>query len=564
MKKIPYGVSNFKTIIDDGALYIDKTKYIKILEDNYTKYTILLRPRRFGKSLFVSTLWYYYDERFKDEFDNLFGNTFIGKNPTKERNSYRVLFLEFSGIDVQKGVDFIYESFSFNMQTKITSYLETYNYPKELIKEIRLMKDPTNIMRRFFEITQNDKIYLLIDEYDQFANAVLAYDMDMFLKIVGKGGFVRSFYEVLKGATQIGNLHKMFITGVTPITLDSLSSGFNIIKSISQKEKFNELAGFNEEDIRFLIKEFLTPKCPNIDVENLMNQLKKLYNGYKFNIKVENRIYNSTMVNFFLSEFDTKRCEFPARLLDPNVASDYGIIMKLFNIGNREKNFEILNQLITKNEVLGTLKARFDLEKGFFDDDFITLIYSMGFITFKEELFGDSSLFEIPNYMMKVLYFNYFAKEIELLGDLKIEVDIGNILIKLALGDTKPFMKQLETVVKILSNRDFMKFDEKYFHTIALSLLSFATYYYIESQKEIDTKYPDIVVTGRKPFEKKIKYNYMFELKWATDKTFESKKSLAIEELKEYQNLPNIKEIKNLYSYAIIGSKNKVEIIEII
>jgi len=153
------------------------------------------------------------------------------------------------------------------------------------------------LIKYFFEIVEDDSIYVLIDEYDQFANAILAYSMNDFLKIVGKGGFVRSFYEVLKGATQTGVVQKMFITGVTPITLDSLSSGFNIVKHITYREEFNNLAGFNESEVLLSLEETILKKC-NIDKYSLLEKLKKWYNGYIFNIKAKERIYNSTLVNF--------------------------------------------------------------------------------------------------------------------------------------------------------------------------------------------------------------------------------------------------------------------------
>jgi hypothetical protein len=187
-------------------------------------------------------------------------------------------------------------------------------------------------MEYFFEAVKNDQIYLLIDEYDQFANAILAHSMQDFLRIVGKGGFVRSFYEVLKTATLSGIVQKMFITGVTPITLDSLSSGFNIVSNISMDEEFNAMAGFTENEVRYSLDNSIFKSCPNIDKTELSQKIKTWYNGYLFNLEAEERIYNATLVNYFITEFDFKRCRLPRKMLDSNVASDYKAIMKLFNI----------------------------------------------------------------------------------------------------------------------------------------------------------------------------------------------------------------------------------------
>jgi len=560
MKKIIYGISNYKMAREDNYLYIDKTPFIEKLENLNEKYLIFLRPRRFGKSLFLSTLQYYYDENLAHEFDKLFGDTYIGKNPTPLKNSYRILFFEFSGIEVERGLDFVYDRFSSSVKVKIISYLDRYNYSKEDIQSIEQIKDPSDILRKFFEIVENDSIYILIDEYDQFANAILAYSMNDFLKIVGKGGFVRSFYEVLKGATGTGVVQKIFITGVTPITLDSLSSGFNIVKHITYREEFNNLAGFSESEVLLSLKETVLKKC-NIDKYSLLEKLKKWYNGYIFNLKADERIYNSTLVNYFLTEFDYRDCTMPIKMLDSNVASDYRALMKLFNIGDSENNFQILQELIENNSITGVIKDRYDLNRDFTRDDFITLIYSMGFITIKDEAFGEVINFEIPNYVIKILYFNYFAVEIEKRNNIKIQNTISQILIDLARGNIEPFKNQLNEVVKVLSNRDLMGFDEKYFQMITLSLLSFASFYFIESQPEKDKKYPDILLIGR---DEKVPNNYLFELKWVKGKeNYNANKKEGIEQVEGYLKLDKIKSIPKLRSFLLIGSKDRVEFLEL-
>ena len=563
MKDIVYGNSNFKKIrTQKNYLYIDKTRFIEVLENRSEDFFIFLRPRRFGKSLFLSTLWHYYDERFSNEFESIFKGTYIYDNKTPLQGKFKVLFLSFAGIEVERGLEVTLRGFNNSVKFNLFSYLNHYGYDEKYKKELDKYDEPDALLKKFFEIVENDNIYLLIDEYDHFANALLAYDISDFLRVVGKGGFVRSFYEVLKDKTLSGTIQKMFITGVTPITLDSLSSGFNIVDNISYEKEFNEMAGFTEEEVILSINETIAKKC-KIDMPNILLELKKLYNGYLFNLKAKNKIYNSTMLNYFLLKYDTDDCSYPESFLDPNVASDYGIIMRLFSIGNKETNYKILEELIEKGEIKGRLKDRFDLDKGFFEDDFITLIYSMGLITHKNKrLFGEGyKYFEIPNYMMKILYFRYFGVEIEKQTKLSIQNDATKILMELGLGNIEPFKKQLNEVIKILSNRDYAKFNEKHFQSITLALLSFASFYYIQSEKEISNKYPDILVYGRKPYTNDTK-NYMFELKWVkNNEDKESKKVEAINQLKKYQNLDEIKEIPNLTSIALIGSKDGVKFV---
>ena len=561
MKKIIYGNSNFRKIkITDEYLYVDKTQYIERLEALNEDFLIFLRPRRFGKSLFLSTLQYYYDENSKDEFDDIFRDTYIGKNPTTSKSSFRILFLEFSGINIDGGIKVIMDGVKRNISSSIYRYFKDYGYD-EYIDKLDDIDTPDGLLKYFFQIVQNDKIYLLIDEYDQFANAILAYSMKDFLDIVGKGGFVRSFYEVIKTATYTGVLKKIFITGVTPITLDSLSSGFNIVSNISHKREFNALAGFTQDEVDYSLEESLFRRCDIEDKDNLRNKVKTWYNGYLFNPEANERIYNATLVNYFISNFNYNRCSMPTKMLDSNVASDYKAIMRLFNIGDSETNFTILKDLIEENKIIGFIKDRYDLNREFNEDDFITLIYSMGFITIKNEITIGVYEFEIPNYVIKMLYFNYFAIELEKRNSFKLTNSIGKVLTKLLLGDIEPFQSQLNEVIQTLSNRDHYGFDEKHFQSIILAFLSFAEFYFIESQPEKNRKYPDILLVGR---DEKVPNNYMFELKWLKTKdNHESVKKEAIRQIEGYLKLDSIKAIAKLRSFALIGSKDGVEFVEV-
>ena len=563
MKKIIYGESNFKKVkINNEYLYIDKTDYIEKLEKSNESFNIFLRPRRFGKSLFLSTLYYYYDENSAHEFEAIFNDTYIGKNPTPLKNSFRILFFEFSGIEVEnRTIEQIKSSFIVNVQVSISRYLKSYGYSTNQIEDIKSLKEPSDIIKEFFELIESDNIYLLIDEYDQFANAILAYSMKDFLQVVGKGGFLRSFYEVIKGATQMGIVQKMFITGVTPITLDSLSSGFNIVSNISNKKIFNAMAGFTQNELEYSLENSIFEKCSNINKKELLAKMKTWYNGYLFNLEAKERIYNATLANFFISNYDYDECKMPRKMLDPNVASDYKAIMKLFNIGDSERNYKVLEQLIENNSITGIIKDRYDLNQDFSENEFITLLYSMGFITIKNEAFGEVFEFEIPNYVIKILYFNYFAIELKNRNNLSGITDIQNILIDLAKGNINPFKQQLNEVIKTLSNRDHYGFREKHFHVITLALLSFASFYFIDSQPELDNKYPDILLIGR---DEKVPNNYLFELKWIKERdSYKAIKKEGIEQINRYLKLDKVKSIPNLRSFLLLGSKGRVEFLEV-
>ncbi|MBU1668574.1 AAA family ATPase, partial [bacterium] len=350
MKKIPYGISSFKKLITEDYLYIDKTNFIKIIEED-SPYLVMLRPRRFGKSLLLSTLQHYYDEQEAENFDALFGNFIIGKNPTVKKNSYKILFFEFSRIETEDR-NTIYRGFLANVRLTLLNFLDKYGYAEQK-EEVESIDNPENMMKTFFSIVKQEKIYLLIDEYDHFANSILAEDMELFRKIVGKGGFVRSFYETIKAETQTGVVDRLFITGVTPITMDSMTSGFNIGDDVSTEEKYNRMLGFTKEETLSILQRVFDV-C-DITEKKLLTKVTKWYNGYKFNTQAEETIFNPNMLLYFVNKFDYERCQYPQNMLDANIASDYGKIMRLFKLGDREENFKVLESLIKDNEIIAKL-----------------------------------------------------------------------------------------------------------------------------------------------------------------------------------------------------------------
>jgi len=340
-----------------------------------------------------------------------------------------------------------------------------------------------------------------------------------------------------------------------------LSSGFNIVSNISMRREFNAMAGFTEKEVTYSLENSIFQKCPKQNKNELLEKLKIWYNGYLFNFKANERIYNATLVNYFISQFDYQDCTMPIKMLDSNVASDYKAIMKLFNIGDSDRNYKILEELIENNTIQGSIKDRYDLNKEFTKDDFITLIYSMGFITLEEELFGERYRFTIPNYVIKILYFNYFAMELKRRNNLSLEGDMSSILTDLALGEERAFQEQLNSVIKTLSNRDHVGFTEKHFQVITLALLSFATFYFIDSQPEKDNKYPDILLIGR---DERVPHNYLFELKWLKERdNYEQVKKDGMAQVEGYLKLDKVKNVPKLRSFLLLGSKDGVEFLEL-
>ena len=560
--KIPYGLSNFKDLITEGYLYIDKTDYIETLEEQ-GKFNILLRPRRFGKSLFLSSLRYYYDIGCKDDFAAIFRGLYIGKQPTPAKNSYQMLMMDFSGIVVDNAKS-IRRGFTLEVKTKLADFLRRYNYPPESILRVDEQVDSADAMKVFFTSIHDHKIYLLIDEYDHFANTILGDSQDLFKQIVGKGGFVRAFYETIKRATQEGIVDRLFITGVTSITLDSLTSGFNIGKNLTHHQDFNQAIGFTRDELKTVVQP-LVDEC-DLDRHKLMDELAKWYNGYCFNIRSRELIFNSDMVLYFVDSFDMRDCRYPEQMLDENIASDYGKIMKLFAIGNSEQNYQVLEELITTGEIIGGHSRKIDMDKGFDRDDFISLLLYMGFITIRGRILTRLR-YAVPNYVIQRLYFEYFKVELERRGQFTISSDaIENAVIAMALhNNIAPFTEEIANVLTLFSNRDYMKMDEKHIKAVILTLLYQSTVYFIKSEPEINNRYPDIMLVERNPY--KVNHQFLFELKYSKksdgDKGWQNKKAEGIKQVQEYMQLEDIREMSGLRPYLLLTNGSELEVVPV-
>lgn len=555
--KIPYGISNFATIIKEQYCYIDKTAFIRTLEEQ-GRHNVLLRPRRFGKSLFLSMLWYYYDINATADFATLFGHLAIGQNSTPNHNQYQILKFDFSGIQTDS-TQHTYAGFHDSVGAGIVSFLNRYHYPAEIAQALMAFDSPDARLKYFLNEVekQQQKVYLLIDEYDHFANALMADDLKHFLAIMGKGGFVRTFYEVIKIGTQQGIIDRLFITGVTPIMLDSLTSGFNMIKNLSLNPLFNESIGFTRRETESLLQP-LAHQC-QFPLDEIMLAVTQWYNGYRFSEDVRyNQQYNADMVLYFMDNFDMQDCTFPQHMLDENIASDYGKILAMFKIGDRDENYAVLDELINEGFVIAKQRRKFDFEKGFNRDDFISLLYYMGFVAL-----ADNELtlqrFVIPNYVIKILYFEYFKVEIERRNQIAISIrTIETAVIALALhNDIDPLRLEAERVLQALSNRDFLRFDEKHIKMLLVTLLHQSAAYFIQSEPEINQKYPDILLLERSPYA--IKYEHLIELKYCKKVERQKQSSIwrdklqeGIEQVRGYLQLPDLKERAKLSAWVML------------
>ncbi|AGX88211.1 AAA family ATPase [Candidatus Symbiobacter mobilis] len=564
LPKLPYGLSNFRQVALEDYFYVDRTGYIALLEA-HGRYHVLMRPRRFGKSLFLSMLEHYYDQLRKPEFDALFGKLHVGRHPTPLANTYQVLVLDFSGIDTSRGQDILLQGFAHKVEYGVLRCLQRYGYPQAVMTAVRQHPLPQGKLSELFACVADSghKLLLLIDEYDHFANSLLAEDLDSFRSAVGKGGFVRSFYETIKSATQAGTIDRFFITGVTAIMLDSLTSGFNITKNLTFEEDFHDILGFTREETLSLIRPLA--ECCKLDAEAMMEDVTHWYNGYRFHRRCHT-IYNSDMVLYFADNFDCKACAYPDRMLDENIASDYGKLMALFAIGDREDNYRVLEALVTEGEVIAQQQRRFDLDKTFGRDDFISLLAYVGFASLAGGD-GNDMRYAIPNHVIRELYFQYFLVELERRNNVDLPIwEVRDALRALyRANNLEPLRAQLERVLRHLSNRDSIRMDEKHLKVILITLLFQTSVWFLQSEPEVNRRYPDVLLRERSPFE--LAGQHLIELKYAKkqdgESGWEAKRQEGLEQIAAYHALPEIAAMAKLHCWLMLTDGERVEVMAV-
>ena len=557
--KMPYGISNYEELITENYYYVDKTKYIEKLENLSEKRIMFLRPRKFGKTLFTSVLENYYDKNKADKFENLYGNTYIGKNPTKLKNSYCILRFNFSGINTENEESTM-KGFKNRTIKSIKVFIERYGLDFYINDDYEAEDILDDLIEAFKFQKPEEKIYVIIDEYDHFANELLGFYPEHFRNLVSKNGRVRKWYEVLKEGTETV-VDRIFITGVAPITLDSLTSGFNIGKDISQDVRFNDMMGFTKKE---LVEIFNNQEISIEEQEKILSIMKENYDGYKFNIKAENQIYNSNMCLYFLSEYIWSR-EVPDKLIDMNIASDYSKIGKMLDLCKGENRLEILQKTIQGEPIVSNIVEKFNPAIEFNETDMISMLYYLGYLTISGELVGIPNL-TIPNKVMKEIYADYFMQLMNQEAEFRIDNSMNQeILVQLAKeGRIDKIVEVLRIYLNNLSNRDLIKFDEKYikliFYCIAMSINSYST----KSEMEVNRNYPDILLVPRDRTKgyKAIMVEFKYIKKGETAK-LEDKQKEAKEQIERYSQFEDIKDIEGLRKYTIVVAGNEIFVQEI-
>ena len=406
-----YGEVSYEIFRKEGYAFADKSAVIEELEGkDMTNYPVLLRPRRFGKSTFVQMLKCFYDISYKDRYDEIFSETNIYKKKLTSHNTYHVINFNFSGVSGVKE-DTLIRSFIIAVNSGINDFM--VRYPDFVFNPTDAEKEtPSSFIKSFIDAYKRyplkKSLYLMVDEYDNFANSILSQDLELFKAITGTGGFLKDFYAAIKEGAETC-IAKTFITGVSSVSLDSLTSGFNISLNVTSDKCFNEYAGFTEKELEKLIPELVDVDSLGVSVDEIISRMKPVYDGYCFSRHAKHTLYNSSMCLYYLNKMRHEH-EFlpPEDYLDPASDHDGSKLQQLFDIAENSLVDEIVESYLSNDLFfLDKLAENINLNKvtKYNRDQLLSMLYYLGYLTIDKVASDSSALaLKIPNLFMSKLF----------------------------------------------------------------------------------------------------------------------------------------------------------------
>ena len=532
-KRLPYGMMNFALIRREDYYYVDKTHFIPLIEQA-DRFFFFIRPRRFGKSLTLNLLQHYYDMYTRDKFDELFGDLYIGKHPTPERNSYLVLYLNFSGItgelnDYRKGLD---AHCSITFENFCQKYIDLL--PQDTLEGLRAVNGAVEQIDYLYQICERagQKIYLFIDEYDHFTNAILsnAESLHRYTDETHGEGYLRAFFNKVKAGTY-SSIERCFITGVSPVTMDDLTSGFNIGTNYSLSPEFNQMMGFTEEEVHEMLTYYSTTSPFSHTVDELIEIMKPWYDNYCFAQECygETTMYNSNMVLYFVKNY-IMRGKVPKNMIESNIRIDYE---KLRMLIRKDKEFahdaSIIQTLVSQGYITGDLKDGFPAVSITNPDNFISLLYYFGMLTISGTYKGKTKL-TIPNIVVQEQLYTYLLNtynEAELSFSSYEKNELASALAYD--GDWQTYFGYIADCLKrYASQRDKQK-GEYFVHGFTLAMTAQNRFYRPISEQDTQAGYVDIFLCPMLEIYSDMKHSYIVELKYAKYKDPEGR----VEELRQ-------------------------------
>ena len=540
-KRLPYGISNYWQIRRDNHYCVDKTMYLERMEQA-GNFLFLIRPRRFGKSLFLSMMELYYDIESKDNYEMLFGDTHVGSHPTPERNSYQVLRLDFSkpggNPDVLESrvggyLDIMYGNFV----SKYAKY-----YPEDYVTKYESQSstsDRVNYVHQMLQ-TYGIKAYLIVDEYDNFTNTVLnQHGESVYHAMTHAEGFYRDLFKKFKGS-----FDRILMMGVSPVTMDDVTSGYNIAKALTLDKNFNEMLGFSDVEVREIIRYYNGVGAFHLDEDEALEAMRPWYDGYCFTEYADvkgHQVFNTDMVLYYLGSF-LQSGEAPADLIDPNAKTDYAKldrIVRLDQIDGDRKG--VLLEIADRGYTHGNVKRSFPAHQLTDPNMFKSLLFYYGMVTIKGIEEG-LPILGIPNNNVREQYFNYMLVEFSKIHPFKIDDLMDAFRFAAYRGQWREMMEYIcHQYHDTTSIRSLIE-GERNLQGFMNALLTLNPYYLVCPEVELSHGYCDFFLLPDFQRYPDIRHSFIIELKYlpmtATEEQAQKQWNEAVTQIKSYAQGP--------------------------
>ena len=523
VKRLPYGINDFEAVIEQNQYYVDKTMYLPLLE-NQPSNIFFIRPRRFGKSIFLSMLHAYYDCSKKEKFQALFGDLWVGKHPTPLQGKYQILHLDFSYVG--GSIEKLEENFNMYLRVKLDGFMRIYQeFYLADFKEKFFMSDSAAEKLALLQdetATKGIPLYLIIDEYDNFTNTVLnEQGENVYWAITHADGFYRDVFKKFKGMFE-----RIFITGVSPVTLDDVTSGFNIGWHISTKPEFNQMLGFSQEEVRkmFAYYKEVGGIPATSDIEAMIDEMKPWYDNYCFSkkaLETQSKVFNCDMVIYYLRNY-MDYGQAPDQMIDPNTRTDYNKMKKLLQLDKLDGDRKgVIRTIAETGQIVTTLEETFPASRLTNPQTFTSLLFYYGMLTIKDT-FGDMLILGIPNNNVRKQYYGYLLEQYQ--EEKFVDLTQMKILFTYMALEGK-WREALEAMAKayedVSSVRDGIE-SERNLQGFFMAYLNLNNYYYTAPELELNHGYCDFFLLPNLTHYA-TKHSYILELKVLSKKDYEAK-----------------------------------------
>ena len=519
---IPYGRADFRGIRLDGSLYVDKTAFIRTLERH--RYVLFIRPRRFGKTCWLRTLECYYGRHHKSEFEALFGGTNIGARPTAARGRYLVVRFNFSGMDTAP--ERMEQRFEECCDIDLRSALEMNEdiFDASAIEEVCAPSSINAKLRRLFASARRRglPVYMLIDEYDNLANAVLAHHGEAaYHALTHDDGFYRSFFAALKTGTDTGALERLFVTGVSPLAMDDVTSGFNVGRNLSLSPELNAMLGFTEEEVRGVLNIYHDAGEIGEHPDDALATMRQWYNGYRFAEEADTDVYNTDMVLYYIAE-SQGRAGPPLELIDDNVRVDYGKLRHLLTArGRLNGNFHLLREAMTDGRAECRVRRSFPQRELDNRYNFLSLLHYFGLLSIRPDAPdapdpSDEPELVVPNQTAHHLLHAFLRDAYLDVGAFAVDPNkLEGLMRRMAQrGEWQAALDFLAQAIEAQSSvRDYLR-EEKMVQGFLAAYLGTTDHFLFSTERELGKGYVDFCLEPFVARHPRARHGYLIELKY--------------------------------------------------